>query len=424
MQPFEGEIYPEAEAWLQDVIQINVSHNSFALKLQEELLEKTSTTLFEWIDFVVVPEAISPEGLLQNMGFVLQKSPSTYRYFSHVAGKLPSIVIRKQGCPFPLGLALKVESIADFLMVRGLSKIIVGSLFSPFRFANVHEEEGISFLIIERRGSKEIESKYPSSEYLVHTVELIEKWKTRTRSNFAEAFALAEECVQKLGKGAAAHLVLAVERAYWQARNTVAQVQKGRQDALGLGWGNHDHHSFWSSRRSFVQLVRLFEVLGFTCRERFYAKETSSGVQIMEHPEEDLILSLEVDLVPEEAALDFAHQRLEEKQTLGVVGLWCALHGDSIQEAGMHHLGVRVDLGAFKEELQQYALEMEMSVNRAPYLICALPQGEVWKVPLERLKELRDTTLITEKMAEQIYLEGAEGSHLESLQREAGYRGF
>src|SRR5262249_1981711 len=61
----------------------------------------------------------------------------------------------------------------------------------------------------------------------------------------------------------ACHLVFEAERAYWQSRNRAAQVQKARQDRLGLGWANHDHHTFRSSRRLFPRLIAIFERLGF-----------------------------------------------------------------------------------------------------------------------------------------------------------------
>ena len=69
----------------------------------------------------------------------------------------------------------------------------------------------------------------------------------------------------------ACHLIFEVERDYWQARNRAAQVQKARQDRLGLGWANHDHHTFRCSRRFFPSVIGIFERLGFQLRERFHA---------------------------------------------------------------------------------------------------------------------------------------------------------
>ena len=35
-----------------------------------------------------------------------------------------------------------------------------------------------------------------------------------------------------------------------------ARIQKRRQDLLGLGWANHDHHTFRSSRAHFADFPR------------------------------------------------------------------------------------------------------------------------------------------------------------------------
>ena len=82
---------------------------------------------------------------------------------------------------------------------------------------------------------------------------------------------LADAAVAAIGAGRAADLFFAAERHYWTGRNRAAQYQKGRQDALGLGWANHDHHTYRSSRDHFCRLIAILELMGFDCRERFYA---------------------------------------------------------------------------------------------------------------------------------------------------------
>jgi hypothetical protein len=74
-----------------------------------------------------------------------------------------------------------------------------------------------------------------------------------------------------VGCDTAWHIVFAEERAFWERRNRAAQIQKRRQDRLGLGWANHDHHTFRSSRAHFVDLMRVLEKLGFERRERYHA---------------------------------------------------------------------------------------------------------------------------------------------------------
>ena len=127
------------------------------------------------------------------------------------------------------------------------------------------------------------------------------------------------------------------------------RVQKARQDRLGLGWANHDHHTFRCSRRFFPRVIRMFESLGFFLRERFHAGEHAGWArQILEHPTTGVVIFADLDLAPEEATRDFAHRALPDLRRPNTVGLWVGLHGESILEAGMHHLEAQFDFDALR----------------------------------------------------------------------------
>src|SRR5690606_35855275 len=82
---------------------------------------------------------------------------------------------------------------------------------------------------------------------------------------------LIDRSIADVGVDATCDFFFYSEREFWQRRNPAARVQKARQDLLGLGWANHDHHTYRSSRAWFWRLVRVLEKLGFEKRERFYA---------------------------------------------------------------------------------------------------------------------------------------------------------
>ncbi len=192
-----------------------------------------------------------------------------------------------------------------------------------------------------------------------------------------------------------------------------------------MGWANHDHHTFRSSRRHFPQLIRLFEMLGFQCRERFYAgKDAGWGAQVMDHPGCRLVLFLDVDLLPEEVNVDFRHHPLPELNKLGTVGLWCALHGDSILKAGMHHLEAQFMFEELTQDLAQAGVGMMSPFSDLPYLRQAFTKGERWPVAPSKLEKLLENGSITKEQADRFLSEGAIGSHLENLQRREGYKGF
>lgn len=242
---------------------------------------------------------------------------------------------------------------------------------------------------------------------------------------FLAIFATADSLVKSFGQDMAAHIVCEGERRYWVSRNYAARIQKMRQDILGMGWSNHDHHTFRSSRKHFTRLVELFSRLGFTKRERFYAgKEAGWGAQVMENSTAGLSLFLDVDLAPEEVSLDFSTQQLEELDQLGTVGLWCALHGDSILKAGMHHLAVDCLFGDLILDVQKYGVAFMAPFSDFDYLKQSFSKGEIWEVDPLRVQNILDQKRITQEKAEQFLRKGVLGSHLENIQRRDGYKGF
>ena len=185
----------------------------------------------------------------------------------------------------------------------------------------------------------------------------------------------------------ACHLIFEVEREYWQSRNRAARVQKARQDRLGLGWANHDHHTFRCSRRFFPRVMEMFTSLGFQLRERFHAGSHAGwGAQVLEHPTTGIVIFADLDLAPEEADPGLcASGHCPNCPVPGTVGLWVALHGESILEAGMHHLEAQFDFEAPRDGLKAEAgIETMAPFSNFPFLRQAFTAGERWPVSKRR----------------------------------------
>ncbi|MBS0655290.1 MAG: hypothetical protein JSR46_05915 [Verrucomicrobia bacterium] len=432
-EDFEWVCHPQAEEFIAKILNSCCEKNEFLSSFKTELIEKTSTRLFDWVDHIELGGSDVLQNELQQAGFVAEVATPFYRTFFHPAAKLPLIVVKDQSHPF-IAVAILVESIADFLMVRGESAEIEGSQLSTFRRACISKEQGVFVHVVERRGAFTMEPTIFRTGEAELVLQGYENWQTRPRAiddeeqeeeEIGQAITIAEELVEALGTGLAASIVLDVERKYWQSKNRAGQIQKNRQDSLGLGWANHDHHTFRSSRRYFHHLVRLFEVLGFTCRECFYAgREAGWGAQVMEHKQARLVLFLDVDLSPEEVGIDFAHRPLDDKSDLGTVGLWCALHGESILKAGMHHLEAQFIFDKLGQDLTQQGVSMMAPFTNLAYLKQAFTVGDHWPVAPVRIERLLARGQITKEQAERFKEHGALGSHLENLQRNEGYKGF
>lgn len=427
---FQWKCQPQAEGLILSVLAKACSQNTFISSFSDDLLKHTSTRLFDWLDHIVVGNSDLIEKELEDSGFISESATPTYRIYHHPGAQLPRVVVRDDS-QLTIDIAVSVESIADFLMIRGLSRLIEGSPLSGYRRCYVSTDNNASLLVVERRGVETMEPIYVDATYLAGYLEAKEKWQTRPRDLveegevFSHTLILAEELVQTVGQETAAWIVLECERDYWQSKNTAAQVQKNRQDRLGMGWANHDHHTFRSSRRHFIQLVRLFEILGFHCRERFYAgDEAGWGAQVMENPKCRLVLFLDVDLQANEIGFDFAHHALFDLPKMGTIGLWCGLHGDSILKSGMHHLEAQFMFEELKKDLASAGVGMMDPFSSFPYLKQAFTHGEIWHVEPRRVYQLVETGKISQEQADKFLHYGAVGSHMENLQRREGYKGF
>jgi hypothetical protein len=405
--------------WLADFCQLSPEIGG----LHHELATLTSTRLFDWIDHFVVPP--SEEEKLKEVGYVLEERSRDYTSLRHPGAQLPRVVLAPE-----IGLAVKVEMISDFLMVRGWARIIEGSPYSSYRRCHIGKEEGVNLWVVERRASRTLEPM-ETSDSAMRFLQCREAWKARPRDLLDEevamqaALKISDHMIKSVGQHMTAWIVCEVERAYWQSRNRAGQWQKGRQDHLGMGWANHDHHTFRSSRHLFPMLVALFEKMGFQCRERFYAGEEAGwGAQVMENPVNGLVLFLDLDLAPGEVAIDFAHEMLDDLPKPGTVGLWCGLHGDSILQGGMHHLEAQFLFENMRDELESSGHGMMEPFSDMHHLHQAFSRGEQWSVSLERIDRLLELGWISPEEAQKFRANGAIGSHLENLQRREGYKGF
>jgi hypothetical protein len=426
---FYWEQHAEAEKACLNILDEYRRDNAALSRFEQKLIMQTSSRLLDWVDHFLLRESEQARKRLIALGYVRQPD-IVHEVFYHPGALLPKIVL--SGSPgTDQGVALRVETIADFLQVNGFRAEIEGGPFSPYRRALVGMEGGVGFFVVERKGSGGYEPVYPEDSYLKVYWDATEAWQNRPRTGeneddvFTGIFRIADRLIHQLGADLAAHVVCLAERTYWLSRNFAGRVQQGRHDTLGLGWGNHDHHTFRSSRRNFHRLVSLFSRLGFRNRERFYAGEEAGwGAQVMENSAAGLTLFLDVDLSPNEVSTDFSREELKERGQLGTVGLWCALHGDSILQAGMHHLAAQFEFDHLIEDIHRYGVEYMAPFSNFPYLKQAFSVAERWEVdPLSVEKLLREKA-ITSEQAERFLSQGAIGSHLENIQRREGYKGF
>ena len=165
--------------------------------------------------------------------------------------------------------------------------------------------------------------------------------------------------------------------------------------------------------------------MGFHCRERFYGgAEAGWGAQVLEQPHTGVVIFADVDLSPQEVTGDFAHEGLPPRRELGTVGLWCAMHGEAMLQAGLHHLECQFAFDAARSQLADAGIVTMSPFTDFEFLKQAFTEGEVWRVDPDRIDAALHRGAITDAQAERFCQQGAIGSHLEILQRDDGYKGF
>ncbi len=405
----------------------------FATRLREQ----TGTRLMDWVDHIAMPATDELIARLQTSGFKPSANDIAATYdipgttFLHPGAVLPPIRLNTTGSL--QRLAVRADSVIEFLAANGVTNTesLHGLPFSVMRRAVIAESGTHQFVVVERHGDRGDRDEPASSDTIISWLTHLERFRLRARDldNDEHAFELTEwlidSAVADLGVDQTCELFFLAEREYWQRRNKAARVQKSLNDSLGLGWANHDHHTYRCSRLNFHRIVPLLEKLGMERRERFYAgKDAGWGAQVLEQPRTGIIVFADVDLSAEEIHGDIGHEPLKPRSYYGTVGLWVELHGEAFLKAGMHHLECQFEFDASRDLLAAHGIKAMKPFTDFPFLRQAFTEGEVWPVCPQRIERLVQAGAISAAQGQQFREKGAIGSHLEVLERNDGYKGF
>ena len=398
-------------------------------EMAERFRRVAGVDILALVDHWILPPAPDLERELAALGFVVETNAESDTFYSVPGTRLPLVRIKpKRETPT---LALRVENLDNFAAANDLAyNSIHGDFDSRYQCAHVTLSYG-ELMPIVRRGYNGFSPGSLTMEYQRRDINeartAFRSWKRgeNVLPDIMELSPVVQRFTTLLGAGRAADEFFAAERDYYLTRNAAARYQYERQRQIGVGWANHDHHTYRSSRKNFKPLMQFWKLFGFETRERFYAgAEAGWGAQILEHPDSRVVLFCDVDMAPEELDIDFANVPLPPRETLGTIGLWCALHGDSIGAAGLHHLECEFDYAAVEGLYGAAGIGVMKPFTDLPMLKQAFTQPEFWKVRPERLAPLVASGAITSEQAETFANVGASGSHLEILQRWEGFKGF
>lgn len=431
MTEYEWQLHPQAEALVDRLVAEAISKSAELAEFSSRLAVQTATRPQDWLDTVAGPVTVDELAAVgyQPTGYQSDDQAGLWR---HPGAQLPAVIPAEH-----YELALRVDDIAalatSHARATGDSAAVTleGSPLAGYRRVVLSEQNGVVLAGVERRSwasgvrpqtFQPGEARAASQAWQL----LAERPRTLTGAAGVRAqLPAARAAVELVGPDLAASYFLQQERGYWQRHNSAGALQHARQDRLGLGWGNNDHHTFRSSRAAFAPLIGFLTLLGFRPRERFYAgAQAGWGAQVLEHPGCGGVIFADVDLTADEVDLDFAHVELVETGEYGTVGMWCALHGESLLAAGMHHLEGQFSFDELTASLAELGQPSMRPFSDYPYLRQAFTEADWWPVPAARLAALVAAGQLDPRRAAEIADTGAAGSHLENLARRSGFKGF
>ena len=413
--------HPAAEAFVSALL-AGVTRSSPGLaSLAARLATETATDLIDWLDHVVAPV---DEAALTDLGWRLDDATGLWR---HPAARLPSMAVGRT-----ISVGLGVDDVDLAAAAFGSATAVAGPSGGALRTVTLGADGGIALVAVERRSFAAGVAPTGGPAADPAWQQAVELWRTRPLgadpaggddpdAALAGALDRARATVDDLGRDLASAAFLHVERERWERRNAAARTTRRAHDGVGLGWANRDHHTFRSSRVHFAALLALLDVLGFERREQFHAgADAGWGAQVLEHPGTGEVVFADVDLSAAELGTDLTRPLLPAP--LGPVGTWCAVHGDSVLAAGMHHLAVRCRFDDYPAVHPGIGLQPPFS--ELDDLRQRFTAPEPWPVDTARIRSLLDHGDLADGAAERLTSGTVPGSHLELIERRFGFKGF
>ena len=265
-EDFDWQCCPEVARLVAKRVEEAVSEVRFSSCLRQRMKDETGTRFMDWVDHICLPLNDPFAGRVEALGYVCTEHGLEQEVWRHPEAMVPAIRLREQAT---VDVWLKVESVAEFLHVHDVNDGSFEDNPASFVQTAIAASEANSRLaVIERHGTSDFQWVTELGDEVAGIKDALAEHRhaffSRKRTfadadseysetaGFEHALSLLGAAIQDIGTNRACDLFFESERSYWESRNHAARVQKKRQDKLGLGWANHDHHTY----RSTLPLLR------------------------------------------------------------------------------------------------------------------------------------------------------------------------
>lgn len=426
---FNWSLWDEAESHLKGLIDEFLMSNNRAGELAGTIEWGTGTKFIDWVDHMVLPADSVDEFTLQYLGYEEDTEAETMygaRCFRHRGSTLFPLLLRPG---ILTELAVGVEDVDAFTHVHQRLAEPLGDPLGPYRWVDVIKEHDHLLTAVARRGYSGF--TFHDSDDIQEYAVTLDEFRERPRKfpsdgkGMVATRELIEEKLERLDTHRLADAWFKAEWEFWVGSNQAAAFQKARQDQVGLGWANRDHQAYRCSREQYTEYIAILELLGMRRREAYHAGEQAGwGAQLMEQVELGFVVFCDVDLDPAEVDNDFATEGLEPRDELGTIGLWVGLHGESMLQAGIHHLALRVAFDRAVQDLDTRGYPSMPPFSAFDYLGQTFTVAQPWTLDEPRARFILSKGFIDQEIFDRLGEKGAVGSHVELIERSQGFKGF
>ena len=283
----------------------------------DRLRQQTGTRLIDWVDHFALPASDCLESRLEQTGF-LPHDHVRYGVWDHPGGLFPQVVTH----PNPTWrLAVRVESVADFLAAQGLEPRhtrLKASRSRHFERLASERHSEFEFWVVERHGYR----GWETSELTSGHVEAVLDYDRGVWAAVAALRRSLSTVSQRLANWSAPPSPIwgpAVPPTCSSRPNAatgpaaIAPPDSKMPARMPLVWAGPTTITTptAAAANTFCPLIGSLEDLGLVCRERFYAgREAGWGAQVLEQEESQVVVFADVDLSAAEVCDDFAHAPL------------------------------------------------------------------------------------------------------------------
>ena len=138
---------------------------------------ETGTRFFDWIDHIRVNARDPKASQLERAGYCPVSHSASYTVFVNDRGVFPPILVWDGVTE----IAIKVESVVDFLAANQLQREVLGSPLAALRTCRIYGGQVCAMTIVERHGTRGFDAEAAEPEHPVQRLIHMEKFRTRRR---------------------------------------------------------------------------------------------------------------------------------------------------------------------------------------------------------------------------------------------------